>query len=78
MESTAISMAPSDTFYTIITHSARDTTTQRGEITSVDTSTPYEVVQTTAGALPKTRTSGTTTVVAGHLYQIYGHCGNPL
>jgi len=78
MASTAISMAPSDTFYTIITHSARDTTTQRGEITSVDDSTPYEVVQTTAGALPKTRTSGTTTVVAGHLYQIYGHCGDPI
>lgn len=74
--STAITMNPSDTFYCIITQTARANSTQRGQIISNDNGTPYDTVNTSAGALPKSRTSATQTVVTAHLYQVYGYCGD--
>jgi hypothetical protein len=74
--SVAITMNPSDTFYCVITQTARDNSTQRGQIVSNDNGSTYDDVNTTAGALPKSRTSATQTVVVGHLYQVYGYCGD--
>jgi hypothetical protein len=74
--SVAITMNPGDTFYCIITQTARDNSTQRGQIISNDNGSTYDDVNTTAGALPKSRTSATQTVVTAHLYQVYGYCGD--
>ena len=74
--SVAITMNPGDTFYCIITQTARANSTQRGQIFSNDNGSNYDYVQTTAGGLPKSRTSATQTVTVGHLYQVYGYCGD--
>jgi hypothetical protein len=74
--SVVITMNPGDTFYCIITQTARDNSTQRGQIISNDNGSTYDDVNTTAGALPKSRTSATQTVVTAHLYQVYGYCGD--
>jgi hypothetical protein len=69
-------MNPTDTFYCIITQTARANSSQRGFISSLDNGSEYDYVQTTAGGLPKSRTSATQTVATGHLYQVYGTCGD--
>jgi hypothetical protein len=73
--STAIHLNPGDTFYTVITQTARGNSGQRGQITINDNGVLYEYTNTTSGPLPKSKTSSVVTVVAGHAYVVYGLCG---
>ena len=75
-DSTSISCVIDDSLFTFTTCSSPFVMTSFEFISSLDNGSEYDYVQTTAGGLPKSRTSATQTVATGHLYQVYGTCGD--
>jgi hypothetical protein len=72
-----VTLLAGDAFYVTLTHTARATSAQRGQIATIVNSTPT-YVQTAAGALPKTVSSASTTLVNGNTYSATGLFGNPV
>lgn len=73
----SVNLLAGDAFYVTLTHTARATTAQRGQIATTVNGTPT-YVQTTSGALPKTVSSASTTLANGSTYSATGLFGNPV
>jgi hypothetical protein len=75
--STTISLINGDGIYVVLTHTARTSAGQRGQIFQVlnGSTTTY---QTTSGTLPKSVTSGTWVLSHLNTYSISSNLGNPV
>lgn len=73
------SFGSGDRFYCIAYHTSRSTTSQRGQIATQDNGTDlYGVQSTSAGTLPQSVTSTTTTGVVYHTYDVTVTFGNQI
>jgi hypothetical protein len=64
-----------DSFYCIITHTARSNSGQNGQIITNENDYTIDVTVTGPGALPESVTGPTTIITAGNTYSVYGICG---
>jgi hypothetical protein len=72
-----VNLLAGDAFYVTLTHTSRATSAQRGQLATYVNGTPT-YVQTAAGALPKSVSSASTTLVNGNTYSATGLFGNPV
>jgi hypothetical protein len=74
----ALSLLPGDGFYATITQTARTSSTQRGQISTIRDGIVEDFVVTGAGALPKSVSSTPTIITAGSPYFVNGLCGDQI
>lgn len=72
----SVTLLPGDNFYTTVTHTARATAPQRGQITTVVDATTVDFAITPTGSLPQTASSAVITIVSGSSYNVYALLGD--